>query len=120
MKVFSRSGFSDLCRNLCKKTIKNGFYLIKNGKIMRNGKKCQFFVCNHNFTNISFGEIKDKSHFRVNTFHNNRKNSRGKDGKKLCRRRISKRSSCCENRCCYSMFITFDDIGFYDLSHVGC
>ena len=77
------------------------------------------FVCNHYFAYRSSGEIKDKSYFRVNTFHNKRKNSRGHDKKKLSRWRISKQSSCCENRGCFSMFITIDDIGFYNLSHIG-
>ena len=81
---FSGSGYSDLCRDLCKQVIKNDFYLVKNGKVMRNEKKCQFFVCNYYFTYRSSGEIKDKSHLRVNTFHNNRKNGKGKDEKKLC------------------------------------
>ena len=83
LEGFSGSGLSDLCRDLCKKAIENGFYLVKNGKVMRNRKKCHFFVCNHYFTYRSSGEIQDISHFRVNAFHNKRKNSRGKDRKKL-------------------------------------
>ena len=84
-EVFSGSGFSGSYRDLCKQTIKNNFYLVKNGKVMRNGKKCQFSVCNHCFTYRSSGEIKDKIYVRLKTFHNKRKNNRGKDGKKLCR-----------------------------------
>ena len=38
---FSGSSFSDLCRDVCKQPIKNGFYLVKNGKVMRNGEKNQ-------------------------------------------------------------------------------
>ena len=58
-KGFSGPGFSDLCKDLCKQAIKNGFYRVKNGKVMRNGKKCQFFVYNHYFTYRSSGKIKD-------------------------------------------------------------
>ena len=33
---------------------------------------------------------------------------------------MSKRSCCCEIRCCFSMHIIFGDISFYNLSHVRC
>ena len=62
----------------------------------------------------------DKFHYRVNSFHNKRKNSIGKDRKKFCKQSLSNQSFCYENRCCLGMFITAVRIGINDSSHLGC
>ena len=57
--------------------------------------------------------------YRKSSYHQNRKNGRGPDGKKMSRRTSTIKPSLIANTCKYSFFVHFDDNGFYVINGIG-
>ena len=56
---------------------------------------------------------------RKRSYHNDKLNSRGKDGNKMCRRTTTKRPVQCCHRCKYFFLVHFDSYAFFIVPGIG-
>ena len=114
-KGFDSIAFKKLQEDICNASIKDGFYLIRNGFKNRQSLCAQEFVCNRYQT---YRKYKKKGSemgtvYRGHSYNANYKLSRGPEGMKMPRMTTTLKPLCSENRCKFSFFVSFDEIGFF-------
>jgi len=86
-------------KEICIKAISGGYTLVKNGRKKRKHVGlCQEFVCNRPLL-YKKSKFCKKDEYRITTFNNNRKNSRGKEGKSMPRQVTTLRPMPRDRRC---------------------
>ena len=109
-KPFESKGFQDLSHDLINISQNSGFKVIKNGlqprKVLGKTKNVMTFCCSlcHKYK----GDIEKKKNleYRILSYRNDRKNSRGKIGKNGPRRRRSSLPLQSGNTCRYTFFVS--------------
>ena len=83
---FDGNGFKKLLKTLSDSSQKSGFSIIRKGYYKYRDIKYARIVCSMYEYYRGKLDNRKSSEYRVYSFHNDRKNSRGKDGKKLARK----------------------------------
>ena len=115
---FSGPGWSFLLKELQRHSLCQGFSIASNGH--GRSKKVRFIKCVHGF--MYHNEVMKRtnvSNYRDYSATNDRKNTRGLEGKKMPRRSSTKRSLTKKNCCPFCFQITYDNIGFYVVNGYG-
>ena len=116
---FNGEGFKMLSKELCTKAISAGFRLVRNGRKKRkNVGLCQEFVCNKSLIYKKWKHAQ-LDNFRRTSFNNDRKNSRGKDGKTMSRQVTTQRPVSRECRCKFCFYVGVDSRGFFVVPGYG-
>ena len=117
---FSGDGFKSLLLRLRSQSNKSGFTIHKKGKYKYdNVERCRI-VCNRYEKYRGKTEVRESQSYRDHSFHNNRKHSRGKPGRKMNRKGKTSRSKCNTATCRFWFYIEKDDTGFYVAKGSGC
>ena len=100
---YEGEGYSLLCNDIATAAIKSGYHIIRNGYYTIRGSTAQRFSCNKCVPYK--GDVKHRTSktFRSKSFHNDAKNTRGPEGKKMSRRTITQRAI--NNKCKCSFFL---------------
>ena len=120
---FISQGFKKLTKDLQRAAFFSGFEIIKNGKY--DSKQydlygCQKFVCSKcRLYNEKRSEHTKNTSFRKSTYHQDRLNTRGPLGKKMCRRTTTKRPIFASQKCNYFFLIHYNEKGFYVVPGIG-
>ena len=108
--------FAQLCKDICRSAIYSGFEVFKNGKYPAKYLKlldCQRFSCCKCRTFVSQRSGRaDPSAFRKTSYHQDKLNTRGSNGKKMPRRSNTKRTKLNEHKCRYYFLVHYDADGF--------
>jgi hypothetical protein len=116
---FNGEGFKMLSKELCTKAISAGFRLVRNGRKKRkNVGLCQEFVCNKSLIYKKWKHAQ-LDNFRRTSFNNDRKNSRGKDGKTMSRQVTTQRPVSRDCRCKFCFYVGVDSRGFFVVPGYG-
>ena len=123
---FDGNGFKELLKTLSDSSQKSGFSIIRKGYYKYRDIKYARIVCSMFEYYRGKLDKRKSSEYRVYSFHNDRKNSRGKDGKKLARKSRTGRNLAYEGKCSCFFLIGLDLVkGFYaapgrgQLNHTG-
>jgi len=120
--AFESVDYKNLQNDLCNSSITDGFYLIRNGFKERKKVYAQEFVCNRYQTYRSNKKKKgDKNStvYRGCAYNSNHKLSRGPDGLNMSRMTTTLKPLCKENRCKFSFFVSYDNVGFFIVPGAG-
>lgn len=119
----SGEGFKKLSLDIQRAAVLSGFTIYKNGKppISYLGiENAQQYSC---CRSLRYKSQQKKSTvgtpYRVRTTVNDRRNSRGPEGIKMCRRTSSKRPLDASHVCKYKFFVHYDINGFYVVPGIG-
>lgn len=106
-------GFGALKRDLQLAAIDGGYNIVCNGSRGNAGKNDiphRRFVCQHNRVyDFCRKKLQGKPQYRVERLHNNKKNSRGKNGLSMARKTSTKRAAS-KTECCSFRIIVFFDV----------
>ena len=109
--------FKKLCKDISRAAIYSGFEVFKNGRYPAKYLKlsdCQRFSCCKCKTFVSQrSDSKESSAFRKTSYHQDKLNSRGSNGKKMSRRCNTKRTKLSEHKCRYFFLLHYDDNGYF-------
>ena len=107
--------YKNLSRDICNAAIKSGFYLVKNGFKDRQGLYAQEFTCNR--YQLYKGDLNKKKEattvYRGCSYNDNNKLSRGTIGLKMPRMTSTMKPISKENKCKFSFYLTYDNVGFF-------
>jgi len=117
--AFKGKGFESLFHDIKNLCVAQGFDVIKNQEYILQGRNAQRIVCDRGVPYKGNPDKRKELEYRTQTLCNDRKNSRGKKGLNLPRKRTVKRpltkDLCCSFRFCISM----TDEYFYVVKGIG-
>ena len=115
---FEGNGFKELCKDVMKASIKSGFKVSKNGnyEIKSLNIVAKRFSCTRSFVYRGDKSSRSDLSYRNLSYHNDRKNNRGKKGIHMSRRSKTSRSLTPSCRCRFFFLIHFDLYSFYVVS----
>ena len=113
---FVGQGFTDLKKALQLAATKCGYNITSNG----GGKSLRTFTCKH--TRKYRNNIKSRQdlQYRKRSFHNDKRNTRGYEGRHLPRLSNTYRSSNLNDTCRYYFNVKYNESGFYIQHGHGC
>ena len=121
---FDGTGFSLLTKALQRTAVFSGFELVRYGKHPAknfNLMDCRKFVCSKykKYQKTMKSSTLPGSSERKSSYHNDKLNSRGRDGKKMCRRTATKRPMKGCHKCKFFFVVHYDDFGFFVVPGIG-
>ena len=121
---FNGSGFDLLTKALQRAAVFSGFELVRYGKYPAKNHNlfdCQKFACSKykKFQKNRKSKTLPCAPERKSSYHNDKLNSRGKDGKKMCRRSTTKRPVHSCHRCKYFFLVHYDSYAFFVVPGIG-
>ena len=113
---YNSVSFNNLSKDLSSASISCSFNLVKNGTRewkSNNIKMIRFVCCRYRKFRGNTRSVDDSEYnFRRHDFHNNKKNSRGKEGVHCQRKTWAKRAMNLEHTCPFYFYIAYDTKGF--------